>query len=220
MRRTGRWSDLARHLSFGQGVDLHDIAEADWPSVRQDIEASLYSDYEPLPVMVEDLANLVAQRPGGSVSTALNWDSLTPEAFERLIYNIVRDASGYENVRWLTRTNAPDRGRDISAFRGLSDSLSGVARQRVIIQCKHWTTRSVALADLNEAVAQTQLWEPPPVDVLIVAASGRYTSDAVAWQERREADRTRPTLELWAESHLESLLAERAHLIAEFGLRA
>src|SRR5262249_44334113 len=38
--RVGRWSDLSRHLRFGQGCDVHDIAEKDWPSVRADIEAS------------------------------------------------------------------------------------------------------------------------------------------------------------------------------------
>lgn len=63
------------------------------------------------------------------------------------------------------------------------------------------------------------LWEPPTVDVLIVATSGRFTSDAVAWSERHNSGRMQPAIELWAETHLESLLAERGHLITEFGLR-
>jgi restriction endonuclease len=179
----------------------------------------LYSEHEPLPVAVDDLATLAASEPHGPVSTALSWDSLAPDEFERLVFNIISDASGYENPKLLTRTNAPDRGRDLSVDRGLSDALSGVARQRVIVQCKHWTSKSVALADLVEAVAQTELWEPPPIDVLIIAASGRFTSDAVAWADRHNTERKRPVIELWAETHLESLLAERPHLATEFGLR-
>src|SRR5205823_2932519 len=37
MSRTGRWQELRRHLAFGQGCDVHDIADHDWPSVLNDI---------------------------------------------------------------------------------------------------------------------------------------------------------------------------------------
>lgn len=30
--RKGRWGELRRHLAWGQGVDLHDIALHDWPT--------------------------------------------------------------------------------------------------------------------------------------------------------------------------------------------
>jgi hypothetical protein len=40
VQRKGRWSDLHRHLHFGQGHDWHDIRELDWPSVRADVEAA------------------------------------------------------------------------------------------------------------------------------------------------------------------------------------
>ena len=219
VRRVGRWTDLARHLSFALGIDLHDIADHDWPSVRADIEAALYSDLEPIPVDVADLAAVTAARPVGVVSTALSWEAVTPADFERLIFNIIGDASGYENPKLLTRTSAPDRGRDLSVERVLTDSLSGVTRQRVIIQCKHWRSKSVAPADLAETVAQMELWEPPPVDILIVATSGRFTSDAVAWAEKHGVARKKPAVELWAETHLESLLAERPHLVKAFRLR-
>jgi hypothetical protein len=136
--RTGRWSDLKRHIHFGQGHDVHDIANLDWPSIRPDIEAGMYSEFESMPVEIDDLAVLVRSKPGGRVSTKLAWEVLDAEDFERLLFNIVSDAEGYENPKWLTRTNAPDRGRDISVDRGLPDSLSGVMRQRIIIQAKHW----------------------------------------------------------------------------------
>jgi hypothetical protein len=63
MPRTGRWSELKRHIHFGQGHDVHDIAKLDWPSIRPDIEAGMYSDLEPLPVQVDDLAVLVVCLP-------------------------------------------------------------------------------------------------------------------------------------------------------------
>jgi hypothetical protein len=219
MSRKGRWRDLRRHLAFGQGCDAHDIAEHDWPSVNQDIQSALYGELEPIPVTVQDLADLAATRPTGPVSTKLAWDVLDADDFERLVFNIISDALGYENPRWLMRTTAPDRGRDLSVDRVVTDSLSGVTRKRVIIQCKHWLSKSVAPSDVANALTAVQLWEPPPVDVLVIATSGRFSQDAVQWIEKREHDRQRPAVEPWAETHLESLLAQRPPLVTEFGLR-
>ena len=53
--RAKAWSDLIRHLHFGQGQDLHAIARTDWPKVRSDLQQNLYSELEPLPVVVPDL---------------------------------------------------------------------------------------------------------------------------------------------------------------------
>jgi hypothetical protein len=38
---------MRRHVNIGQGIDLHDIARHDWPSVRTEIEANLYSSWNP-----------------------------------------------------------------------------------------------------------------------------------------------------------------------------
>jgi hypothetical protein len=218
--RKGRRSDMGRHLRFGQGLDVHDIANLDWPSVRADIETGMYSELEPLPVEVNDLTTLVRAKPTGPVSTKLAWNMLDAEDFERLLFNIVAKAEGYENARWLTRTNAPDRGRDISVDRVLPDSLTGVTRQRVIVQVKHWLARSIPPIEVTQAVSTMRLLEPPLVNVLILATSGRFTSDAVALMDKHNNDGNRPILEPWPESHLESLLAERPHLVAEFRLRS
>lgn len=158
-----RWRDLRRHMNIGQGVDLHDIARLDWPSVRNEIEANLYSELEPLPVQVGNLADLVQAKPSGPVTTRLNWGGITAEGFERLLFNIVANATDYANPQWLMHTNAPDRGRDISVERVSNDSLSGTRNQRVIIQAKHWLTKSVGAADVAGALAHVVLWEPPRV---------------------------------------------------------
>jgi hypothetical protein len=201
--RRGRWTELARHLSFAQGADVHDIANHDWPSVRPDVEAALYGQLEPLPVEVEDLGTLVASRPAGAVSTALRWDVLDEDDFERLLFNLLGDAQDYENPRWLMKTRAADRGRDLSVDRVVPDSLSGPRQQRVIVQCKHWLDRSVGLDDCAATVAAMSVWEPPPVDVLVIATSGRFTADAVRWIENHNNARKHPTVEMWPESHLE-----------------
>jgi hypothetical protein len=152
-------------------------------------------------------------------ATKLKWHILDDDAFERLVFALISGTPGYENAAWLTQTRAPDRGRDLSVFRVIKDRLTGTIRQRVIIQCRHWLSCSIALAHASEAKDQMKLWTPPTVDVLVIATSGRFTSDAVTWIERHNAEGTAPRIEMWPESHLERLLIERPALIAEFGLR-
>lgn len=219
VQRPERWSDLRRHLHFGMLGDLHDIVSRDWPKVKTGLSKSLYTENEPIPVTVQDLGELVASRPRGPVATKLKWESLSPEDFERLIFTLISMQNGYENPEWLMRTNAPDRGRDLSVTRVTVDSLSGAMRGRVIIQCKHWLNRSVSASDVAALKEQLTLWEPPKIDVCIIATSGRFSSDAVALAERHNQSDRAMRIEMWPESHLERLLAARPHLIAEFQLR-
>lgn len=214
-----RWNDLRRHLSFQHPVDLSDIAVMDWPSVREEVQLSLYGDREPLPVSVGDLADLVKARPTGPVSSRLDWARISAEDFEGLVFELVRRSEGYENVNWLMKTNAADRGRDIEAYRVVRDALAGVRRYRVIIQCKHWQERSIGRGDLIECVESVRLWEPPLIDVLIVATTGRFSQDAVALYEKYERERRLPAIEPWPDSHLETVLSRRPSLAAQFRLR-
>jgi hypothetical protein len=94
--RPERWVDLRRHLHFGQGGDLVDILELDWPKVRVGLSAGLYDQNEPVPVGVSDLGVLAAAEPRGTVATRLRWDSLSPEDFERLLFAMI---SGPEGTR-------------------------------------------------------------------------------------------------------------------------
>ncbi len=141
------------------------------------------------------------------------------DAFGRLVFTLIGDEPGYENPGWLMRTHAPDRGRDLSVTRVVTDGRSGAIRHRIIIQCKHWLSKSIAQPQISIAKDQTMLWNDPRVDVLVIATSGRFTSDAVRWIERYNADCASPRIEMWAESHLERLLAGRPALIALFNLR-
>jgi hypothetical protein len=118
------------------------------------------------------------------------------------------------------QTNASDRGRDLSVERVITDELMGTQRQRVIIQAKHWTSKSVRPADVTETLTQIQLWEPPINHSLIIATSGRFTMDAVALIEKHNHEGRRPHIEMWPESHLELLLARRPHLVSGFNLRS
>lgn len=218
--RPPRWADLQRHLHFAQVGDLTDIVAYDWPAVKPALDRSLYGEEDPLPVDVEDLAELTAKHPSGPVATKLQWEALSDEDFERLVFCLIGATPGYENPQWLTRTHAPDRGRDLSVVRVREDALAGTQRSRVIIQCKHWLTRSVGPADVSVARDQMALWEPPPVDVLVICTSGRFTSDAVELIEKHNAGSSRLAIEMWPESSLERLLAQRPHFVAEFRLRA
>jgi len=214
-----RWSNLHRHMSFRMFGDLHDIIEHDWPGVKAGLRRSMYGEKEPVPVGIEDLGALLSAKPTGPVATRLKWENLTEEEFERLIFVLISAEKEYENPEWLMKTNAPDRGRDLSVYRIYTDPLGGTLRERVIIQCKHWRSKSVGPAEIAALKEQMKLWEPPRVDTHVIATSGRFTSDAVAVVEKHNQSDSALRIEMWPESHLERLLASRPAIIAEFGLR-
>lgn len=219
MPRPGRWGDMSRHLSFGLVGDFNDIENFDWPTAKVDLRKNLYGQDEPKPVKISDLGQLVASKPSGPIPIKLNWKNLTDDEFERLIFALIVSEQGYENPEWLTQTRAADKGRDLSVTRVVKDGLSGSLRTRVIIQCKHWQEKSVSPIEVALLKEQMALWEPPRVDVLIIVTSGRFTTDAVAAIELQSRSDRALRIEMWAESHLEMLLAARPALIAEFGLR-
>ena len=218
--RKARWVDFQRPLHFATPRDLYDIVKLDWPSVKAELSLSLYGEFEPIPIQAEDLGGIeLSSRIQTPVATRIDWGSLSDHQFEAVIFAVIRSADGYENANWLMKTNAPDRGRDIEAYRVIPDALSKTRRLRVMIQCKHWQSRSVGRLQLIQCIESIKHWEPPPVDVVIVATSGRFSQDAVAVAERKEADGIRPLLELWPDSHIEGLLGQRPGIVAEFGLR-
>ncbi|MEE9312069.1 MAG: restriction endonuclease [Planctomycetota bacterium] len=212
------WGALKRHMHFGLCCDLSDIVNHDWPSVRDGLMDSMYGPDDPIPVSTKDLSEIGRTAPSGAVVTALNWQVLNAESFERVVFNIISDAETYSNTQWLTCTNAPDRGRDISAIRSVDDPLSGTRTYRVLIQCKHWK-KSINIGEVKNLLMQMKLWEPPCVDELVIATSGRFTTDAVAFIEQHNNGHKHPTIYMWPESHLESLLASRSHIVAKFDLR-
>lgn len=214
-----RWGYLLRHLRFGAIGDMHDIARVDWPAVKRGLVSELFGEHDPLPVTTPDLGALVAAHPTGPVSTKLNWAAISDEDFERLMYVLISTTPGYENPDWLQNTYAADRGRDLSVTKVIADPLEGVRRQRVIIQCKHWQTKSVSVADVGTLRTQMELWQPPRVDVLIIATTGRFTVDAVDLIDKHNQSDRALTISMWPDSHLERLLAARPHLIAQFKLR-
>ncbi len=217
--RPAGWTDLRRHLHFGMIADLRDIVQNDWPTVKSGLRKSLYGEKEPFPVEINDLEEIVGKHPKGQVATKLRWDHLSDEDFERLIFALISSEKGYENPEWLTKTKAPDRGRDLSVVRVINDPLGGTSRYRVIIQCKHWLTKSITPTEVATLREQMKIWEPPRIDVQIIATSGRFTSDAVAIIEKHNLSDSALRIEMWPESHLERLLASRPAIIAEFSLR-
>ncbi len=219
VQKPARWSDMHRHMHFGYVGDLNDIEKMDWPQIKEGLRKGLYGTNEPIPVGVDDLADLVAAKPKGAIATELTWSRLGDDDFERLIFSLISSTSGYENPEWLMQTRAPDRGRDLSVWRITKDELAGTTRQRVVLQCKHWLSRSVALQDAAGVKEQMALWNNPKIDVLVIVTSARFTADAVTWIEKHNDTGAAPRIEMWPESHLERLLAARPALIAEFSLR-
>jgi hypothetical protein len=219
-QRKGRWNDLNRHLRFSEGHDWHDIAELDWPSVRVDVEAASLSESDPLPVPKIDLGVAASEKPAGGASVGFDWSVLDDDRFERLLFDLLRGFPNYQNVEWLMRTRAPDRGRDLSAEHVSRDDGGTTRTDRIIVQAKHWMSKSVAPTDIQTCLAALSLWEPPVIRTLVIATSGRFTTDAVAIVERHNDEGKRPFIDLWADSRLETLLSQRPDLIASYGLRS
>lgn len=219
VQRSARWGDLHRHFYFSQGHDWHDIVEFDWPIVRPDVLAAATDPADPLGVPNIDLGVAAASNPTGGVATALAWASIDASDFERLLYVLLGSLDGFQNVQWLMHSNAADRGRDLSVERVLTDGSGAVRTERVIVQAKHWLSKSVGVDEISTNVAQMKLWEPPLVDGLITATSGRFTTDAVSWVENHNQRGVAPRVELWPDSKLESLLSSHPEIAPVFKLR-
>lgn len=217
--RAGRWSDLRRHMSFSEGRDWWDISELDWPSVKPEILSAVIAETDPLPVPDLDLGVAAANEPSGGVTTALRWDLITDEGFERLLYDLLRGLEGYDSVDWLMKTNATDHGRDLTCYRTLPDASGYSRRERVIVQAKHWRSKSVDPVSVMDVVSRLSAWEPPHIHCLVVAASGRFTADAIRFIETHNERGSDPRIEPWSEAHLEAMLARRPELTAAYGLR-
>ena len=217
--RSGKWNAFWGELAAERSESVAKIADQVWPDIRRLLKNGLYGDFDPVPVEADDLNEVVKANPTGPVSKKLDWSVLSDEDFERLIFNLMSEAEGYENVQWLQKTRAPDRGRDISADRVDVDGLGSVRRYRTIIQCKHWLAKSVGRLEIAASRDAMELWAPPRVDTVVIATSGRFTGDAISMVEKHNQSDKALFIEMWPESHLERTLASRPYLLGQFGLR-
>jgi hypothetical protein len=220
VERTGRWGALHRHLRFGEVHDWHEIATVDWPSVQLDIDAAKVGEVDPIPVPDVDLGEIGKAELTGHATTILNWTAINPEGFERLLFDIFNRLDGYQNVQLLMNTNAPDRGRDISLERVVSDSSGTIRTERVIVQAKHYTSKPVGAVDVQSSLASLSTWEPPVIRFLIIATSNAFSADAVQVIEKHNENGKQPQIEMWPVSKLELLLSQRPKLAITYGLRS
>ena len=83
----------------------------------------------------------------------------------------------------------------ISTERVAADAITGTKRACVIVQCKHWQTKSISLPEVSVMLNSVGLWEPPRVDVLMIATSGNFTADALQYIESHNEQRKHPAIE-------------------------
>lgn len=211
-----RWGDLNRHLYFGQIHDLNDIIIHDWPSITSDLRSSLQAE-EPFEIDIEDLGNLVDNsNKSGQIGIHLKWDAITYDNFERLCADLLESLPEWENVEWLTPTNASDRGRDITAFWVSHTTSRGTIRERAIIQCKHRPNKSVSAKDI-EAFQNLSLLHDN-VDLYLLITSGKFSDQAIQIVEKQNQTNNKPHVEVWEHWKLEKLLASYPNLIKIYGL--
>ena len=125
----------------------------------------------------------------------------------------MKTSSGYRKLApRIEEETFPQTGSDV-------DDLGSVRRYRTIIQCKHWLAKSVGVTDIAASREAMALWEPPRVDTLVIATSGRFTGDGISMAEKHNQSNRALFIEMWPESHLERTLAGRPHLLGQFGLQ-
>ena len=217
--RPPRWTDMQRHLSFGEYCDLDEIITWDWPEAKQGLRETFGIMQALQGVELADLDDLLTERPSIRRAARVHWDRLSAEEFERLVYSLFLGEPAYENPEWMTKTTATDRGLDISVNWVHTDPLLGTVRKRIIIQCKHWRERSIGVHDIATLREQMKLWQPPRVDYVILATSGRFSTDLVDYVEQHNQSESPLHFVLWPDSRLEVLLSTRPHLIDEYSLR-
>lgn len=217
VQRPSRWSDIERHLSWGQIQDLNDILLLDWPSIKPELQSS-FQDCDPFHIDTKDIGDLVDKsHKVGKIGTSLNWASISYEDFERLCADLLESSPNWENVEWLTRTNASDRGRDITAFWVSQDSTRGTIRERTLIQCKHRPNKSVSPKDIE--TFQNLSLIHGNVDLYLIITSGKFSDQATQIAEKQNEGNSKPKVELWEHWKLEQLLASHPSLIKLYGLR-
>jgi hypothetical protein len=91
--------------------------------------------------------------------------------------------------------------------------------ERVIIQAKHWQSKSVRHTEVHQAIADASLWPKPVVREVIMATTGSCTADAATYVENHNGDAKLPFVQLWPEPTLRTILSEYPDLIAEYRLR-
>jgi hypothetical protein len=111
-----------------------------------------------------------------------------------------------------------DHAQRVSLDRVLQDGSGGVRNERVVVQAKHWLANSVGPAELQDVVSRVKLWRPI-FRGLVVATSGRFSADAVAYAEQHNDTCDPLLIDLWPASKLETMLAKRPALAAAHGLR-
>lgn len=102
--------------------------------------------------------------------------------------------------------------------RTVDDGTGSMRTGRVLIQAKHWRSKSVALPDVQTVLNEASLSDPR-FQVVVIATAGRFTTDAGALIERCNAECKSPRIEMWPENRLESFLTRYPDLIMVNGLR-
>ena len=107
----------------------------------------------------------------------LDWDDLSPQDFERLVYDLLSEM-GFTNVDWRKGTPkqgfAADSGRDIEAELSLEDPDGNTHIERWFVQVEHHSA-AVRPTDFEDALSWATAERP---EVLLLAVSGLSNSSS------------------------------------------
>lgn len=132
----------------------------------------------------------------------MDWDSLSPDDFERFVYSLLK-ALGFANVVW--RRGPADKGRDIDCQRHVSEPDGLTRLEKWCVECKH-ETRPVSVERLYSKLAWADADRP---DYLLIVTSGSLTNQAREWLGKVQSGRPYQ-MRIWDRNVLESIAAEQS----------
>ncbi len=136
-----------------------------------------------------------------------DWQNISPPVFEKLCAAVLAK-SGFVNVQWFGEAGS-DKGRDIIAER-VDAPVPGVERrERWLVQCKRYVTKSIGKGELKALLDSAMEHSIDAVLVIVTAsvsanlrdwlarAAKNYPFRAFIWEEldfRRQVNAIRPEL--------------------------
>lgn len=202
---------------MGQINDLNDIILLDWPSIKPALQ-SLFQDNDPFEIITKDIGILVDNaNKTGEIGASLNWNAINFTQFERLCADLLESSPSFENVEWLTRTTASDRGRDVTAFWVHSDEMRGTIRERTLVQCKHKPNGSVSVNDIKN-LPNLSLTHGN-VDLFLIMTSGKFSDQVTQVVESWNNNNSKPKVGLWEQWRLEKSLNSYPEIVKAYRLR-
>ena len=173
--------------------------------VYWDINRAISNEYELL------VSQLTAMKRFATVNTCYDFSHLTEDDFEMLCFDLLY-RKGFQSVKRVGKTNAPDGGVDIIAYKE-QQTLVSIERQKFIVQCKH-SKKSLDRKDVAEI---SDLMTEHDAQSYILFCSNSFTPQAVSRLEHKKT-RGNINIDYFGEAEISFEIEKHPDLITKYKL--